>query len=414
MPPDPSTQRLRFAKPGEDERLAIAARRAFQVGTTESWQAYFRDNTQIGPRGTLVCEEKGAIRGQASLLSFQMKLAGATVPMKGFAAVATAPEARRAGVADLLMKTWLDRLHARREGLALLYAFHAPFYQKFGFGRFEWMEELPVVPAEIPPSPKRRHVRILEREKDAGAMQRLYERATQDATGPIERTGWWWNARVFSSYRQSVIYDGPRGPEGYLLYDVVSAPKTPATSIIVKELAATSPDAMRGLLGFCNALGDQMAKVTLVLPRGEGGSLLTGRGPERALLGYPFYRKQGHVLSGALARIVTIETALALHPAPARSGVAARIGLDLDDPLFRDQRGGFDVTFDSGARIARGRRAKERLAMSIDLLAAIFMGGVSARLLHRLGLVEGSARAAASLDTAFAGPTPFLWPLNGF
>ncbi|MFN7971752.1 MAG: hypothetical protein U0166_05315 [Acidobacteriota bacterium] len=87
MPPN-ATQRLRFAKPGENERLAIAARRAVQAGTVEGWQTYFRDNSQLGPRGTLLREEKGAIRGQASLLSFQMKLAGATVPMKGFAAVA--------------------------------------------------------------------------------------------------------------------------------------------------------------------------------------------------------------------------------------------------------------------------------------------------------------------------------------
>ncbi|MFN7971751.1 MAG: hypothetical protein U0166_05310 [Acidobacteriota bacterium] len=91
------------------------------------------------------------------------------------------------------MKTWLEHQHARRGGLALLYAFHAPFYQKFGFGRFEWMEELPVVPAEIPPSPLRRHVLRLDPTNDAAAIEALYARSIAGGTGPIERSLWWWS-----------------------------------------------------------------------------------------------------------------------------------------------------------------------------------------------------------------------------
>jgi hypothetical protein len=61
-----------------------------------------------------------------------------------------------------------------------------------------------------------------------------------------------------------------------------------------------------------------------------------------------------------------------------------------------------------------GRAARDRLALSVDRLAQVYLGAVSARALISSGFAQGSPRAAELLDRAFAGPPCFLSPLNGF
>jgi hypothetical protein len=114
-------------------------------------------------------------------------------------------------------------------------------------------------------------------------------------------------------------------------------------------------------------------------------------------------------LAGAMGRIVDVERALALHPGPAARKIRGSVGLDLSDPVFAQQSRPLDVTFAAkGISVEGGRAARERLWLSVDRLAQIYFGGASAETLRAQGSISGSARAAALIDEALAGPAPLL------
>jgi predicted acetyltransferase len=345
-----------------------------------------------------------------------MRLGGVDVPLRGVAAVACVPELRRRGVADRVMKELLRRMHRQGDALALLYPFSVPFYRKFGFGTCEWIDHVRVRPGQLPASRLRQHVRRYDEARDTPAMLRVYDAARADTTGPLARSDWWWAYRVMRRAPDRVVYDDPaaRKLTGYLLYDVPAEPAYPKQRCVVRELCATTPDAFRGLLGYLEALGEQFAVIELDLPRGHAAAMLGDTGLDGAPA-LPILEASSYTLAGAMARVVDVPLALALHPGPERAEARGRMGLDLNDPVFSAQSRPFDVTFAArGVRVDPGRACRDRLALSIDRFSQIYFAGASARVLHAQGLVTGSPRAAALLDTALAGPPAFLMRGNFF
>ncbi|MGH7724301.1 MAG: GNAT family N-acetyltransferase [Candidatus Eiseniibacteriota bacterium] len=409
---------VREARKGEEEKLADSGFRSFRTADRESWLKYvFRENPHLVAPDTLVAEIGGQIAGQASGFRFTMSLAGRDVPVRGIAAVAVVPEFRRQGVADAVMLALHRQMKRRKEALSMLYPFRMSFYRKFGYGTVEWLEFLRVSPDQLPESPLRRNVRRFDREKDAAALARAYEAARAGTSGRILRSKDWWDVRVLARVGEGVVYvdPGSRRITGYALFDIPADPPYPRQHALVRELVAATPEAFRGILGFFESLGDQYKMLELSFPRGQGLGLEQNFG----VIGLPeplrLFQTAGYASAGAMLRLVDVAAAFALHPGPAANGARGRLGLDLEDPVFPGQTGAFDVTFGaSGARVARGRSARDRLALSVATLAQIYGGGTSARVQLGQGMIAGSARAARLLDRAFEGPPVHLLPLNGF
>lgn len=390
---------LRASKRGEEEVLGRTGWEAFRFGQPEYWTTYYRTHAHRKPEDTLVATIGGAVAGHATALRFEMGLAGARVPMRGIAAVAVVPEVRRRGVAHRLMRALIERMRERGEALTLLYPFDAGFYNRMGYGTIEWQERVRVPTRLLPPSTLRQHVRRLDRARDLAAVRRVYDTARAGETGPIDRTPWWWESRIFTRIPDSVAYVSPdtKKLEGYLLYELPDEPKHPRQHFLVKELAATTPDAFRGLVGFIESLGEQLALVELDAAPGHALPLLASH-PEDAAL---------NIVPGAMGRLVDVPRAFALHPAIA----AARgtFGLDVADPIFGEAS--YDVSLPS---VRDGRRARERLTLGIDRLSQVYFRGASASVLLRQGLIAGSATAAALLDAACVGPPTYLRLPNHF
>jgi len=411
---------LRPMRKNEADALAQTGLRSFRSADLTVWRNRvfsFENNPLLAPEDTLVARIDGCIAGHASGYRFTMSLGGRDVPVRGVAAVAVVPEFRRRGVAEALMVGLHRQMRRRGEALSMLYAFRNSFYRKMGYGTVEWVDDLRVSSDQLPASPLRRNVRVLDREKDAKEVSALYERWRTDRVGPFVRPAVWWERRVWERTTDGAVYVDPQSGRlrGYLLYEVPAEPTYPRQQLFVRELVALDPEAFRGLVGFLEALGDQYRWIALPFPRGEGVTLLR----ELGVLGHAdpirMFETTGHIASGALLRLVDVPAALALHPAPAKNGVRGRVGLDLADPVVPANARGLDVTFGArGAKAEPGRAARDRIAMPVDRLAQVYLGGASARALLEQGFATGSPRAAALLDRAFAGPPCFLMPLNGF
>ncbi|MEO6461928.1 MAG: GNAT family N-acetyltransferase [Candidatus Eisenbacteria bacterium] len=411
---------LRPMRRDEADALALSGARSFKSGDQATWRERvfdFDDNPSLAPGDTLVATIGGQVAGHASGYRFRMSLAGAEVPMRGIAAVAVLPEFRRRGVAEALMVGLHRQMRRRGEALSMLYAFRGSFYRKMGYGTVEWADDLRVTPDQLPASPLRRNARALDRARDTATLERLYDRWRDGRTGPLARHAAWWTRRVWSRTNDGAVYTDPASglPRGYVLYDVPADPSYPRQDLFVRELVALDGEAMRGMLGYLEGLGDQFKRMLLVFPRGEGAALLG----EYGIVGHAdpvrLFETTGHIAAGALLRLVDVAAAFTLHPGPRANGARGRIGLDLADPIVPANARGLDVTFGSrGARVVPGRVARDRLRLPVDRLAQVYLGAVTARVLLAHGLAAGSPRAAETLDRAFAGPPCFLSPLNGF
>jgi predicted acetyltransferase len=387
--------KLRPSRRGEEDALGAVAHDAFRVNDASSWQRYFHENTARAPEDTLVAEDETGILGHATALRLSLKRRGREVPFRGVAAVAVTPLARRQGVAGRLVRALLQRMRRRGEALSLLYPFSTSYYQGHGYGLVEWVDLLRVAPRQLPASPLRSKVRRLDLPRDLGELRRVYEAARTWSSGLLARDAWWWDARVTGRAPDRVgFWEGRL--EGYLLYEV---PREPAAlgrqHVVVKELVALTPDAWRGLVGYLEALGEQIGVVELTLPRGTGAPLVAAPpmvgGPDTGL-----YHATLVQASGAMARVVDVGAAMALLA----RGKVARVGLDIEDPVF--------------GPTTHEPRSRSRLRLSTDLLAQIAFSAASARLLLARGQISGSVDAAKALDEALEGEPLFLGRLNFF
>lgn len=424
---------FRSARKGEEGTLATVAYRAFQAGDPEVWLRYFTEHAHLDLENVVVAETDGQVVGHASSLDLTMSFGGADVPVQGLASVAVLPEFRRRGIADRLVRESLRRMRRRGEALTLLHPFRLSFYRKFGYGVCELRDVIRTSPDRLPDSVLRRHVRAFSRPRDEPLIKQAYDAARAETTGQLKRSEYWWDVRVFKRASAGAVYvdPGSKAITGYVLFDVPEGNAYGVQHLLVRELRAPTPGAYRGLLGFLGALGDQYELVELTLPRGQGAPLLDepllpDESPSYDALSRsaglcpptPMSRRR-HVLgltaAGAMGRILDVAAALALHPAPRRHAVRGALGLDVEDPVFTDTPRAFDVTFAArGVQAIPGSAAGDRLSLSIERLTQIYFGAASAQALLSQGFVVGSAKAAALLDAAFAGPPLYLGALNGF
>jgi predicted acetyltransferase len=257
-------------------------------------------------------------------------------------------------------------------------------------------------------------VRRLAAERDLPGLRRTYDAWRAGKSGPLVRSDFWWTKRVFPKVKDGVVF-APRGEvRGYALYETSGEPNRIAGELVVRELVHADADARAALYGWIATLGDQFRRVFLMLPRGEA-TLTTTRSPAVDVPFFYRFHRAARTVAGEMIRIVRLSDALAAHPSIARSGAHGTIGLDLEDPVFADQTGAFDLTIDAkGARVKKARAAKIRVRLGIGALSQIYAGAVRARALLEVGAIEGDPRAADLLDHAFAGPATFLGDLNGY
>jgi predicted N-acetyltransferase YhbS len=410
------TQRIhcRPARESELPELGELAHGAFQLGSVEGWQRWLSDNPHRRPEDVTVALWEGRPVGVAVALRLTLALAGRDVPLRGVAGVGVHPAYRQRGVGDALMRSCLDALRAQGTALSMLYPFKLSFYRRYGYGLSELLELFSGPPRTLPSSPLRAHVEPLP-PTELPAVKALYDQARASATGPLQRSDWWWEKRVLARTARGMIYRDPdtRALGGYLLYEVPTEPSYPRQTLRVRELYTLTTEARRGLLGALHGLRDQYARCELCLPQGVLKHLVTDfPAPD---VGAPWCEQDllGTVAVGAMARVLDLPRALAAHPFAARDRVHGTVGLDLQDPCFGTSS--WDVTLDpNGITAVEGSRAPQRLSLGVEVFSPVYLGGESALDALRRGDAEGSSQAATLLDQALGGPVPFLGLQNHF
>lgn len=269
--------------------------------TSEQRRRNFCENPLGALSDLVVCLEGDRIVGHAFLFSLRVWLRGEPRPVGGIASIAVAPEARKTGVARDL----LDRLHAlssaRGDLLTLLHPFSQAFYARHGYAPVSPMERLCFSPQAVPGDWRKQVHPSASR-----AIEAIWTDVARASTGMLDRPRALWDRKHLDERRTTLATDG-----GYVAWEIVQETNG-EMKLVVKELVAKTPEAMRTLMGAVGAQGDQVHACEIDLPRGHPLALVLARPPagtqhaEDAI---------GAILPGPMIRLCSVDRALALVPA---------------------------------------------------------------------------------------------------
>jgi len=338
-----------------------------------------------------------------------------TVDAWAISAVTVAPTHRRRGIARALLESELRTAQGLGLPLAMLTASEATIYGRYGFAPAAMMADLEIVARRAtwtgPVASGRVHFVTPEQLRDG--CRDVFDRARIRTPGDVAVDDYIW-ARLFgpaggdtgeSRHLRAVRYDDADGrPQGFAVYRVAEGSDGDFANhtVTVRHLVAATDDAYAGLWRYLLEL-DLVSTVAAPL-RSVDEPLPWQVADHRAV-------RRTRVSDHLWLRILDVPAALT---ARAYSG-PGRLVLHVSDPLgLADGR--FLMEIDAhGAATVRGIDDDETpdapaLSLSVNELAALYLGGTSAHTLVRAGrLTESAGKAADAVDASFRSTvTPWL------
>lgn len=331
----------------------------------------------------------GSTPGCLRRIAMGQYFGGRPVKMAGIAGVVVSPEARGRGIALEMMRACLREAAADGFALSTLYASTQALYRQVGYEQAggRWLLKIPLVHLDV--RERSREIEVLPPEAIA-AVQGVYGQFARGHDGTVARTKYIWDRVV---KMREKCFEGYALREagqitGYLWMRQERRPNGRMT-IELSDIAATTPTAWRGLLGFLADFGS-MAD--------EG--VFHGSPVHPALLLVSQQRRELSLHEAWLMRIVRLEEAVAQRGFTA--GLDAEVHLDVEDDVIAENAGRWVVRVKDGSgRAERGGRGEIRVGARG--LAAMYSGWVTPAGLAQVGLAQGEAAALARAAGVFAG-----------
>ncbi|HYN69408.1 MAG TPA: GNAT family N-acetyltransferase [Candidatus Eisenbacteria bacterium] len=366
-----------------------------------------------------VADDDGRIVGIMRGLPFEQAFGGRFVPSIGVAAVAVALDARSRGVGRELMMGFLRAQREARMALSVLYFSTSAPYRGVGYEiaghRIRYALPLDYLPRkqELPVE--------AWGEDDLPAVNASLRRFALTQNGLIARPDWWWQTRVFKPldddqylYRFLVRQGGE--VRGALIYTIEKGPRedlpvawvreSEALEVVARDLFWETPEAGRSLLAFAagqRAMGTDLAWTG---PAHDPLALLIPEHAPRFTSGYRW-----------MGRVVHVAAALEARGYPAF--LDATVELAVEDPWLPENAGVYRFRFADGRATVEGPAATAAngagpiATVTVGGLASLFTSYATTATLVATGLLrDADAATMATLDQAFAGPSP--WMLDFF
>ncbi len=326
--------------------------------------------------------DNGRIVGVAAAWPFEITIPGGELPCGGVTWVGVHPTHRRRGLARDLMRRQLDDLHERGEPLAALWASESLIYGRFGYGMSAPVNSLDADRAAFAfrddPGPAGA-IRLITKEEAHDVLPPLYERIRGSRPGMLVRSEAWWREQRLQElwtppgagtrFYAALALDG--ADEGYAVYrhDGKWDGGFPAGTVRVGEALGTSLRATQEIWRFLFSV-DLTTKVAAAFLDPAAPLFLGVRDPRRLRIG---------LHDGMWLRLVDVDAALR-----ARSWNG-------DDSLVAEVRDAFCPWNDGRYRLGTGAGRTDDsadLALGVDDLASLYLGGIDAGRLHAAGRIE--------------------------
>ena len=389
-------------RPSADELPAFAAQVAAAFSGMQPSEEEIEARLRVWePDRMLGAFEDGWLVATAATISLPLTLpGGCRVRAAGISRVTVIPTHRRRGLLTEMLRHQVDDAREQGEPVAILFASEGAIYGRFGFGVATLQADLRIARGR---SAFRERVdvsslRLVERRRVAGRLQRIAAEAAAAQPGAVERSSAWWRWVAEASSERSaaetevVVRDED---DGFVAYQRRIEPPEWRGSLDVLLLMALSPAAHAALWRYCLDV-DLMDEVTA---RGRPADE-----PLRFLLADP-RAMECSVSDGLWLRLLDVEAALNVR-SYADDG---RVVLGVEDAFCPWNAGTYVI---EGGRCRR-TDADPGLVMTAGALGACYLGGTRFNTLAQAGMIdERRPGAAARADRLFAGSTAPWCPLR--
>ena len=336
--------------------------------------------------------EEGTLTSAAVVYPFEMYLAGQPTPMGGLASVLSAPEYRRRGHVEALLKDALSNLRAQEVGWCVEYPFDPRYYARYGWG------SVPSGSVVTCPS-----------EKLFGGRAPAAKRLTKDELERLEPTYAHWAAgynfarrrgeRLHGSWstilarpwetRERFIY---KLDDAYCVLSLAHDDAADVMTLTVEDYAYSSPEGRSHLWRFVGSFHGQADRVRLHLP-----------GDEPLLFDLQGYVEANR--SSFQARVVDVPRAL--HGLFSKDTLSFTLKVHDDFCAWNDGVFGLELS-PRGTKVEKVEAEDADVSLDVRALPLLLSGGVNARTAQRTGLAEGDLEYLEALTTLAGGRVPFM------
>lgn len=349
----------------------------------------------LPPSSFRVARRAGRVEGGLTLFEMEQFFGGRPVPMGGVGSVAISPRARGHGVAKALMRAVLEELRARGLVLSTLYPAAQGLYRSLGYEQAGSYIRYRLPIAHLTLRERQLEVREVTL-ADKALLEALYLTRAEVTPGHLKRPDALWQRLLErpGEEPQAFVVSSDRGPEGYVVYTLRRGDASLVYDVVVKDLVASTPAALRRLL-------------TLVADhRSLGRDLLWCGGPGDAVL--LTVDDQVHSIDSHwrwMLRLVDAKAAIGARGFPL--GARGAVHLELVDDVLANNHGRFVLDVHEGqGQLKPGGNGDVR--MGIGALASLYAGDASPWTLVRCGLAEIPLEDARVLTELFAGDAPWM------
>lgn len=309
-------------------------------------------------------DAEGRLCSAMMQIPYEARFAGQTVKLLGIGGVVTDPTSRGQRGVRRLFEEGLPRLYREGYVFSALYPFSHRFYRKFGYEPAEFWRNV-----EIPRTALREDlaradeiVRVLPEENDQG-MAAVYEAYTADKDLPVLRDAEMWKelrkGTPWDSLKHAYVLEIAGKPAAYWIGTMHK--ESWHCTLWIKEIAWTCRAGLEAIFAMLRGMNE----IETIRVRVQGGF------EPRSLVMEPYDVSWKDVCDG-MVRVMNVERALALLPAPALSGT---LTVSVTDGQIPENNGVFSVSGDGDAlSVVRDDGARTDLRCSIQGLSALVTG----------------------------------------
>lgn len=339
---------------------------------------------------------------QLELLPLRVQTGHGELAVSGIGSVASAPETRRLGHAEMLLRHATDELRADAVPLTILYPFKPSFYAQYGWATFFERKVYCGAPGlfahfkpkDAPPGHLQR-VGLAESEE----LDAIYRGALRGRFGPLVRDAAWWENEVLQDWDHrpwhAYIWRDAQGVgRSYAIFRL--EPDGDGRRFEAREMVALDPVARAQLFTLVANHQDQVTSVRFRAPADAPVNLLFPDHLECTV--------QPHFM----LRLLDLPAAIAGYSFPRE--VAGRLTIAVSDDWIAANQGVFALEFAGGrAQVTRlAADAPADLRCDVRVLAQIYSRYLRPRTAAAFGMLTVAARDGLALaERAFAGLAPF-------
>ncbi len=224
------------------------------------------ERTGVDMRRTLASFDGDQMVSTAAILTRQLTVPGAIVPVAAVTMVSVAPTHRRRGILTTMMTRQLTELHDQQaEPVAALFASEAGIYGRFGYGlaarsaQVSGATRTMQLAADVDLGPGR--VQLLTAAEAEPHLRAVYESVRPSQPGWLDRDDPWWGVRLYdpehrrqgaTTLRFAVHLEPSAEATGYAVYRVKMDwnDAGPNGEVQVTELVAATTEAYAALWSF--------------------------------------------------------------------------------------------------------------------------------------------------------------------